>query len=169
VRITGHAIEVRLCAEDPQQGFMPQSGTLAAWRPSPALRTEHALRDGAAVPPFLRLDDRQAGGARPHARRGEPPAHRRPAGHGGARHFDQPAVAATRAVARGVCRGEATTAFIADHADALLAPDAATQAQAELLAACCCNSAGADGLRRWRTRCPTPCASRSTAWCTRRA
>jgi acetyl/propionyl-CoA carboxylase alpha subunit len=66
--------------------------------------------------------------------------------------------------------GEATTAFIADHADALLAPDAATQAQApHCWLPCCCSSANAAGLLRWRTRCRMRCASRSTAWCTRRA
>src|SRR5690606_39087750 len=41
VRFSGHAIEVRLCAEDPAQGFMPQSGAVALWRmPAPLLRVE---------------------------------------------------------------------------------------------------------------------------------
>jgi geranyl-CoA carboxylase alpha subunit len=52
VRFSGHAIEVRLCAEDPEQGFTPQSGTLSLWSPSPALRIEHGLRSGADIPPF---------------------------------------------------------------------------------------------------------------------
>src|SRR5690606_6224902 len=52
VTFSGHAIEVRLCAEDPQQDFMPQSGTLAFWSPSPSLRVEHGLRTGSNIPPF---------------------------------------------------------------------------------------------------------------------
>ncbi|WP_019143047.1 biotin carboxylase N-terminal domain-containing protein [Noviherbaspirillum massiliense] len=48
----GHAIEVRLCAEDPQQDFLPQSGTVAHWRPPTSLRCDHALEDGAAIPPY---------------------------------------------------------------------------------------------------------------------
>ena len=48
----GHAIEARLCAEDPAQGFLPQSGRIARWRAPPGVRSEHALADGAAVPPF---------------------------------------------------------------------------------------------------------------------
>ncbi len=53
VRFSGHAIEVRLCAEDPAQGFMPQSGVVALWRmPVPLLRVEDALHAGAQVPPF---------------------------------------------------------------------------------------------------------------------
>ena len=51
----GHAIEVRLCAEDPAQAFMPQSGRMAAWqmpeRGPGALRVEHALRPGDDIPP----------------------------------------------------------------------------------------------------------------------
>ena len=34
VTISGHAVEVRLCAEDPDEGFMPQSGQLARWKPA---------------------------------------------------------------------------------------------------------------------------------------
>ena len=52
VSLAGHAIEVRLCAEDPDQGFLPQAGILALWQPSPAVRIDHALESGAAIPPF---------------------------------------------------------------------------------------------------------------------
>jgi geranyl-CoA carboxylase alpha subunit len=52
VRLQGHAIEVRLCAEEPASGFMPQSGCMALWRPSTALRVEHGLDSGAEIPPF---------------------------------------------------------------------------------------------------------------------
>ncbi|MDE3176115.1 MAG: acetyl-CoA carboxylase biotin carboxylase subunit [Pseudomonadota bacterium] len=52
VAFSGHAIEVRLCAEDPANGFMPQSGTLSLWAPSPALRVEHGLRSGVEISPF---------------------------------------------------------------------------------------------------------------------
>ena len=65
VRWTGHAIEVRLCAEDALQQFMPQSGVMAAWwmpepQPQPqtqpargpgTLRVEHALRPGDDIAP----------------------------------------------------------------------------------------------------------------------
>ncbi len=47
----GHAIEVRLCAEDPACAFLPQSGELLCWRPPSAVRVEHALHDGAHISP----------------------------------------------------------------------------------------------------------------------
>ena len=37
LRFAGHAIEARLCAEDPSAGFVPQTGRIDAWRPE-ALR-----------------------------------------------------------------------------------------------------------------------------------
>ncbi len=49
---SGHAIEVRLCAEDPQQDFLPQAGTLERWQPSAAVRVDHALESGMTIPPF---------------------------------------------------------------------------------------------------------------------
>jgi len=52
VALRGHAIEVRLCAENPTRDFMPDSGTLSAWRPAHGVRVEHALAEGAAIPPF---------------------------------------------------------------------------------------------------------------------
>jgi geranyl-CoA carboxylase alpha subunit len=48
----GHAIEVRLCAEDVSAGFMPQSGTLLQWQVPAGVRVEHALSDGASIPPY---------------------------------------------------------------------------------------------------------------------
>jgi geranyl-CoA carboxylase alpha subunit len=53
VRTLGHAIEARLYAEDPEQGFVPQSGTLAAWKAAagPGVRVDHALRAGMTIPP----------------------------------------------------------------------------------------------------------------------
>ena len=52
VRFEGHAIEVRLCAEDAEQGFMPQSGTMTLWQPAAGLRVEHALCSGSEIPPY---------------------------------------------------------------------------------------------------------------------
>jgi geranyl-CoA carboxylase alpha subunit len=52
LRFAGHAIEVRLCAEDPARDFLPQAGRLALWRPSSAVRVDHALETGAEIPPY---------------------------------------------------------------------------------------------------------------------
>jgi geranyl-CoA carboxylase alpha subunit len=49
LRFSGHAIEVRLCAEDPAQGFLPQTGRVLRWRPPEGLRCDHALAEGLAV------------------------------------------------------------------------------------------------------------------------
>ncbi len=52
VRWCGHAIEVRLCAENPAQSFMPQSGRMRLWQMPDSIRVEHALESGAEVLPF---------------------------------------------------------------------------------------------------------------------
>jgi geranyl-CoA carboxylase alpha subunit len=52
VRFSGHAIEVRLCAEDPAADFLPQSGTVHLWHAPAGIRVDHALESGTAVPPF---------------------------------------------------------------------------------------------------------------------
>jgi len=49
VRIRGHAIEVRLCAEDPVAGFLPQVGRVGLWRPSPDIRVDSALKNGLQI------------------------------------------------------------------------------------------------------------------------
>ena len=51
VRITGHAIEVRLCAEEPADEFLPRSGPVLDWRPEPLARCDHALAAGMTVSP----------------------------------------------------------------------------------------------------------------------
>jgi geranyl-CoA carboxylase alpha subunit len=48
----GHAIEVRLCAEDPARGFLPQTGTIALWQAPAGMRVEHALESGQQVSPY---------------------------------------------------------------------------------------------------------------------
>ena len=49
VRLQGHAIEVRLCAEDDH--FTPQTGTVQAFAAPEGLRFDHALHTGAVVTP----------------------------------------------------------------------------------------------------------------------
>jgi len=135
VRFSGHAIEVRLCAEDPQQGFMPQGGTLAAWRPSAALRTEHALRDGAEVPPFY---DSMIAKLVAHGRTREDARQRLLAGLQDTVALGIPTNQRLleRTLSHAVfASGEATTAFVADHIDTLLATDEAGRDRAALLAA----------------------------------
>jgi geranyl-CoA carboxylase alpha subunit len=51
VLLSGHAIEARLYAEDSNNGFLPQSGTLIDWRPASGegVRIDHGLAPGCAV------------------------------------------------------------------------------------------------------------------------
>ena len=50
--ISGHAIEVRLYAEDPAKNFLPAPGTVLAWHPAvePAIRFDSGIESGSAVP-----------------------------------------------------------------------------------------------------------------------
>ena len=48
----GHAIELRLCAEDPQAGFIPQVGRVGQWQPPDGVRVDAALEDGIEVTPY---------------------------------------------------------------------------------------------------------------------
>ncbi|RZI93182.1 MAG: ATP-grasp domain-containing protein, partial [Variovorax sp.] len=135
VRIDGHAIEVRLCAEDPASEFMPQSGRVALWRPAPGLRVDHALRDGAAVPPFY---DSMIAKLIAHAPTRD--AARQDLIAGLAASVALGVVTNQRFLQRCLAHpvfaaGEATTAFIGANCEALLAPDDAAQAEAARLAA----------------------------------
>jgi geranyl-CoA carboxylase alpha subunit len=121
INFSGHAIEVRLCSEDASHDFMPQSGEMARWQMPDGVRVEHALQSGADIPPFY--DSMIAklvsfGATREEAR-------------------GKLVCALEQAVAFGVAtnqgfllsclrhpvfaRGEATTAFIGQHREALLA------------------------------------------------
>lgn len=135
VRFDGHAIEVRLCAEDAAQGFMPQSGTMALWQMPPRLRVEDALRSGAEIPPFY---DSMIAKLVAHGRTREEACRKLMSGL-----EDAVALGVTtnqlflqRCLAHPVfAAGGASTAFIDRHQEELLAPDGATQDRAAALAA----------------------------------
>ncbi len=54
VRWRGHAVEVRLYAEDPYDGFLPQSGRLGTWQlpSSKNVRVDSGVRAGQEISPF---------------------------------------------------------------------------------------------------------------------
>jgi len=52
VRLKGHAIELRLCAEDPWAVFLPQVGTVGDWQAPADIRTDSALHSGMVISPF---------------------------------------------------------------------------------------------------------------------
>jgi geranyl-CoA carboxylase alpha subunit len=54
VSIEGHAIEARLYAEDPHNGFLPQTGPVIDWRPATGagVRIDHGLAPGQLVSRF---------------------------------------------------------------------------------------------------------------------
>ena len=57
MHVSGHAIELRINAEDPDAGFRPDPGTLTLWEPPEApagseLRLDSIARAGYSVPPF---------------------------------------------------------------------------------------------------------------------
>ncbi len=59
LRITGHAIEARICAENPDNNFLPATGTLQVYAKPPhssfassALRFDDGVRQGDAISPY---------------------------------------------------------------------------------------------------------------------
>lgn len=54
VKVTGHAIELRINAEDSTRDFMPSPGTVSRWRPptGPGIRLDSHMEEGARIPPF---------------------------------------------------------------------------------------------------------------------
>ena len=52
IRRAGHAIEVRLYAEDPANGYLPNTGTLLAFSVPEGLRTDSSVEAGSTVSPF---------------------------------------------------------------------------------------------------------------------
>jgi acetyl-CoA carboxylase, biotin carboxylase subunit len=54
VRVTGHAIECRINAEDVARGFIPVPGTVTRWEPppGPGVRLDSHIAEGASIPPF---------------------------------------------------------------------------------------------------------------------
>ncbi|MGX1882639.1 ATP-binding protein [Streptomyces sp. NPDC055287] len=51
IRLTGHAVEARICAEDPSRGFLPSGGTILALREpqGDGVRTDSGLTEGTEV------------------------------------------------------------------------------------------------------------------------
>ena len=54
IKITGHAIECRINAEDPRNGFAPAPGRITRWQPpaGDGIRLDTHARQGYLVPPF---------------------------------------------------------------------------------------------------------------------
>jgi acetyl-CoA carboxylase biotin carboxylase subunit len=55
LRMTGHAIELRINAEDPNDGFRPAPGAITRWQPPGAsanVRVDTHVETGYVVPPF---------------------------------------------------------------------------------------------------------------------
>lgn len=48
----GHAIEVRVYAEDPANGFLPVIGKILHWQAPPNVRTDAGIRSGDSISPF---------------------------------------------------------------------------------------------------------------------
>jgi acetyl/propionyl-CoA carboxylase alpha subunit len=50
----GHAVEIRINAEDPSRGFAPAPGTITRFNPplGAGVRVDTALRDGSEIPPY---------------------------------------------------------------------------------------------------------------------
>lgn len=157
VQLSGHAIEVRLYAEDPYADFLPQSGDVLVWQPpsGPGVRVDHGLIEGQAVSPHY--DPMIAkiiahGATREEARRRL---------IGALQNTQLLGLANNRSFLEAVAEhpvfaaGDATTAFIAQNFDATQwvrpQPDSLALALADVL---WFEATAPAGARPWRTTGP---------------
>jgi geranyl-CoA carboxylase alpha subunit len=162
VKFSGHAVEVRLYAEDAYADFLPQAGRIDVWRPATGagIRVDHGMKDGLMISPFY--DPMIAkliahGATREEARTRLVRALRETVVLGPVtnRHFlirllEHPDFAA----------GKATTAFIGKHfSGAALEPPAVTERHWVLAAALLWRQSAErypPALRGWRNSNPEP-------------
>jgi geranyl-CoA carboxylase alpha subunit len=52
IRVQGHAVEARLCAEDPAKNFLPRTGKVLKWNAGGDARFDVMLHEGMEVSPF---------------------------------------------------------------------------------------------------------------------
>ena len=134
VKFSGHAIEVRLCSEDAGHDFMPQSGKMALWQMPDGVRVEHALQSGSEIPPFYNsmIAKIISHGADRNEARGRLICALEQTAAFGVTTNQGFLISCLRHPA--FAKGEATTAFIGNHRDELLAPRANDKADAALAA-----------------------------------
>ena len=134
IRFDGHAIEVRLCSEDAGHDFMPQSGKMLRWRMPDNIRVEHALQSGSEIPPFYdsMIAKIIARGTTRDEARGKLICALEQVEAFGVTTNQGFLISCLRHP--GFAKGEATTAFIGNHRDELLATSADEGRQAALAA-----------------------------------
>jgi geranyl-CoA carboxylase alpha subunit len=134
VKFSGHAIEVRLCSEDAAHDFMPQSGRMALWQMPDGVRVEHALQSGSEIPPFYdsMIAKVISHGADRNEARGRLICGLEQTAAFGVTTNQGFLISCLRHP--GFAGGEATTAFIGKHRDALLAAREDDKAEAALAA-----------------------------------
>jgi len=132
VKFSGHSIEVRLCSEDAGHDFMPQSGRMALWQMPDGVRVEHALQSGSEIPPFYdsMIAKIISHGADRNEARGRLICGLEQTAAFGVTTNQGFLISCLRHP--GFAKGEATTAFIGNHRDELLAPRADVNAEAAL-------------------------------------
>jgi geranyl-CoA carboxylase alpha subunit len=134
IKFSGHAIEVRLCSEDASHDFMPQSGKMALWQMPDGVRVEHALQSGSEIPPFYdsMIAKIISHGADRNEARGRLICGLEQTAAFGVTTNQGFLVSCLRHP--GFAAGEATTAFIGNHRDELLASRTNDKAEAALAA-----------------------------------
>jgi geranyl-CoA carboxylase alpha subunit len=132
IKFSGHAIEVRLCSEDADHDFMPQSGKMALWQMPPGVRVERALQSGSEIPPYYdsMISKIISHGADRNEARGRLICGLEQTVAFGVTTNQGFLISCLRHPA--FAKGEATTAFIGDHRDKLLAPQGERNADAAL-------------------------------------
>jgi geranyl-CoA carboxylase alpha subunit len=134
VKFSGHAIEVRLCSEDANHDFMPQSGRMALWQMPEGIRVEHALQSGSEIPPFYdsMIAKVIVHGANRNEARGRLICGLEQTAAFGVTTNQGFLISCLRHP--GFARGEATTSFIGNHRDELLAAREDDKAERSLAA-----------------------------------